>query len=50
MDRQLEYPPVTEAFLAEVVRRIVSLGDPFKIVLFGSRAKGQARPDSDLTS
>jgi len=48
MDRQLEYPPVTEAFLAEVVRRIVSAGDPFRIVLFGSRAKGQARPDSDL--
>jgi predicted nucleotidyltransferase len=48
MRRQLEYPPVTEALLAEVVRRIVSVGDPFRIVLFGSRAKGHARPDSDL--
>jgi Nucleotidyltransferase domain len=48
MRRQLEYPPVTEALLAEVVRRIVSVGDPFRIVLFGSRAKGETRPDSDL--
>ena len=48
MHRHLEYPPVTEALLAEVVRRIVSAGDPFRIVLFGSRAKGQARPESDL--
>lgn len=42
------YPPVNEELLGEVVRRIVAVGSPHKIVLFGSRAKGDARPDSDL--
>jgi predicted nucleotidyltransferase len=44
----LAYPPVTEELLEEVVRRIRSVGTPRKIVLFGSRARGDARPDSDL--
>jgi uncharacterized protein len=30
------------------VRQILSVGSPEKIVLFGSWARGQARPDSDL--
>ena len=42
------YPLITEAFIEEVVRRILSVGSPLKIVLFGSRARGQSRPDSDL--
>jgi predicted nucleotidyltransferase len=42
------YPPVTNELLDEVVRRIRTVGDPLKIVLFGSRARGDARPDSDL--
>jgi predicted nucleotidyltransferase len=42
------YPPVTEELLAEVVRRIRLVGAPRAIVLFGSRARGDARPDSDL--
>jgi predicted nucleotidyltransferase len=42
------YPPVTEQLLGEVVRRILSVGAPRKIVLFGSRAAGRARSDSDL--
>jgi predicted nucleotidyltransferase len=42
------YPPVTDELLAEVVRRILAVGSPSKIVLFGSRAHGEARPDSDL--
>ena len=39
---------VDEPFLAEVVRRLLSAGNPLKIVLFGSHARGNARPDSDL--
>jgi predicted nucleotidyltransferase len=42
------YPPVTEELLQEAVRRILSVGNPLKIVLFGSHARGDARPDSDL--
>jgi len=43
-----EYPPVTDELLQEAVRRILQAGNPIKIVLFGSRARGEARPDSDL--
>lgn len=42
------YPEVTEGLLAEIVRRIKSVGDPLKIVLFGSRARGDYKPDSDI--
>jgi predicted nucleotidyltransferase len=47
---QLEYvyPPVTDDLLVEMVRRIRQVDDPIKIVLFGSRARGDARPDSDI--
>ena len=43
-----DWPAVTDELLAEVVRRILSTGSPLKIVLFGSRARGDAQPDSDL--
>lgn len=33
--------------LDEIVRRIVAAIDPDRIILFGSRARGDARPDSD---
>jgi predicted nucleotidyltransferase len=39
---------VDEALLGEVVRRLVEAIDPDKIILFGSRARGDPRPDSDL--
>lgn len=39
---------VDEPLLAEVVRRLVEAIDPDRIILFGSRARGDARPDSDL--
>jgi predicted nucleotidyltransferase len=42
------YPEVTDELLAEVVRRILSVGTPQKVLLFGSWARGTARPDSDL--
>ena len=41
-------PPVTPDLLQEIVRRILRAGSPQKIVLFGSRARGDARPDSDI--
>lgn len=44
----LSYPPVTDVLLQELVRRLITVGDPIKIVLFGSHARGNARPDSDL--
>lgn len=42
------YPLVTDALLAEVVERMLVIGEPLRIVLFGSHARGTARPDSDL--
>ncbi len=33
--------------LEEIVRRIVAVADPDQIVLFGSRARGDAAPESD---
>ncbi len=39
---------VTEAKVAEAVRRIVEVANPLQIIAFGSRARGDHRPDSDL--
>src|SRR4051812_26824365 len=36
-------PPV-----AEITRRIVQAFDPVRVVMFGSRARGEHRPDSDI--
>jgi predicted nucleotidyltransferase len=44
----LTFPPVTHQLLAEVIRRILTIGTPLKILLFGSHAKGTASSDSDL--
>jgi predicted nucleotidyltransferase len=33
--------------LAEIVRRLIAAIDPDRIILFGSRARGDASPDSD---
>jgi predicted nucleotidyltransferase len=38
---------VAESVLAEIVRRLVAEFNPEEIILFGSRAWGQPRPDSD---
>ncbi|MDA0838209.1 MAG: nucleotidyltransferase domain-containing protein [Planctomycetota bacterium] len=48
MNQTLEFPRVTEDLLQEAVRRILTAGDPEKIVLFGSHARGNPHPDSDL--
>ena len=37
----------TQEILPEIVRRLVDEFDPEEIILFGSRAWGEPRPDSD---
>ena len=39
---------VTPEKLREAVRRLMDAADPRHIILFGSRARGDAREDSDL--
>lgn len=46
--RTLERPPVDDALIQEITRRIVEGVNPRRIILFGSRARGDARPDSDI--
>ena len=40
--------PVTDALLDRMVGAIVAEVDPEQIILFGSRARGDAREDSDV--
>ena len=40
--------PDHDDLIRAVVRRIVQAAQPDKIILFGSRARGDARPDSDI--
>ena len=42
------YPEVTDDLLHDMTQRIRAAGDPQKIFLFGSHARGEARPQSDL--
>jgi predicted nucleotidyltransferase len=37
-----------DAIIAEMVRRIVEKFDPLQVILFGSQARGDAHPDSDI--
>jgi len=39
---------VSDEFLQEIVRRIVEVAKPEKIILFGSAAREEMGPDSDL--
>ena len=39
---------VDDKLLTEITRRIVAVSDPQQIILFGSQARGDAGPDSDL--
>ena len=39
---------INDALLIEITQRIVVISDPQQIILFGSQARGDARPDSDL--
>lgn len=40
--------PIRHEYLDEVIRRIVAVARPERIILFGSAARGDAGPDSDL--
>ena len=46
--RTLERPPIDEALIQEITRRIVEALHPHRVILFGSRARGDARPNSDI--
>ena len=39
---------VDQSLLDEIVRRIVEVAQPDQIILFGSAARGEMGPDSDL--
>lgn len=41
-------PLVSQGFLDEIIRRVVEVAQPDRIVLFGSAARGEMGPDSDL--
>jgi predicted nucleotidyltransferase len=40
--------PLNDNLISDIVRRIVETAQPDKIILFGSQARGDARPDSDI--
>jgi predicted nucleotidyltransferase len=40
--------PPNNDLIGDIVRRIVETAQPEKIILFGSRARGDARPNSDF--
>lgn len=42
-----DFLAVEPADLREVVRQVVSIAKPLRVILFGSRARGDARSDSD---
>jgi len=44
---EVERSPEEDPRLAELIRRLVETYRPERIYLFGSRARGDARPDSD---
>ena len=41
-------PEVTNQLLNEMVAAVIEVVEPVQIILFGSRAKGTSRPDSDV--
>jgi uncharacterized protein len=41
-------PGLSDEMLSEIVRRVVEVAHPEKIILFGSAARGQMRSDSDV--
>lgn len=47
-DKEIAMLQVTDELLEEMTATIVRGVNPRKIILFGSHAKGTARPDSDL--
>lgn len=39
---------ITDDQLADIIRRIMEAANPINIILFGSTARGENRPDSDI--
>jgi uncharacterized protein len=48
LSETLSLPAELRPIVDEMVRRIVEVADPVAVVLFGSYARGTARPDSDV--
>jgi uncharacterized protein len=46
--KTLERRTIDDALIAQIVRVIVARFDPHRVILFGSRARDEARPDSDI--
>jgi predicted nucleotidyltransferase len=42
------YSPLSEALLKEIVRRVVDTAQPERVILFGSAARGEMGPNSDV--
>jgi len=48
LDPKLDTSQITPELIDYIVRKIVRRFNPYKIILFGSRARGDNAPDSDL--
>lgn len=47
-EKENQTPPSATECISEMVARIVKHFNPEKVILFGSRARGDAGPDSDV--
>ncbi len=45
---KIERPPIDDALIAEIARKIVEAFHPKRVILFGSRARGDYHADSDI--
>ncbi|HET6400887.1 MAG TPA: nucleotidyltransferase domain-containing protein [Candidatus Kapabacteria bacterium] len=45
---KIERPPIDDALIAEITRKIVEAFHPKRVILFGSRARGDYHADSDI--
>ncbi len=43
-----QHAAASQDLLAEAIRRVVDVASPDRIILFGSAARGEAGPDSDV--
>lgn len=48
MTTSVQLPEQERELYDEIVRRIVAVADPERVLVFGSRARGDHRPDSDI--